>query len=79
MTWESDTDAALQRIESAQLEVHARLMALEHSHARLVDLFEKLWEGFQLFKDSPMLRMLAGGIGKRGKDDSSGTQRITSG
>lgn len=64
MDWEDSVDKKLERIESAQLEVHARLMAVENSNSKIVELFEKLWDGFSQFKDSPMLRMFAGGIAK---------------
>lgn len=67
MDWEESVDQKLERIESAQLETHARLMAIENSNGKIMDLFEKLWEGFSQFKDSPMLRMLAGGMAKSSK------------
>lgn len=73
MDWEETVDQKLERIESAQLETHARLMALEHNTSEMRALFEKLWEGFSQFKDSPMLRMLAGGISKsKPKQELSG-------
>jgi len=62
--WEDSVDNRLERIEMAQLETHARLMAIENSNGKIVELFEKLWDGFSQFKDSPMLRMFAGGIAK---------------
>lgn len=64
MDWEETVDQKLERIEAAQLETTARLMAVENSNNRIVELFEKLWDGFSQFKDSPMLRMFAGGIAK---------------
>lgn len=68
MDWEDSVDKKLERIELAQMETHARLMALENSNNRIVELFEKLWDGFSQFKDSPMLRMFAGGIAKKKTD-----------
>jgi hypothetical protein len=67
MEWEDSVDQKLERIESAQLETHARLMAIENSNGKIMELFEKLWEGFSQFKDSPMLRMFAGGMSKSSK------------
>ena len=64
MDWEDSVDKKFEQILSAQLETHARLMAIENSNGKIMDLFEKLWEGFSQFKDSPMLRMFAGGIAK---------------
>jgi len=73
MDWEETVDQKLARIESAQLEVHARLMAVENSNSKIVELFEKLWDGFSQFKDSPMLRMFAGGIAnKKPKQELNG-------
>jgi hypothetical protein len=49
-------------------------MAVENSNGRIVELFEKLWDGFSQFKDSPMLRMFAGGIaGKKKSVDTNPT------
>lgn len=73
MDWEETVDQKLERIEAAQLEVHARLMAVENSNSKIVELFEKLWEGFSQFKDSPMLRMFAGGIAKKKGIDTNTT------
>lgn len=70
MDWEETVDQKLERIEAAQLEVHARLMAVENSNSKIVELFEKLWDGFSQFKDSPMLRMFAGGMVKK-RDSTS--------
>lgn len=64
MDWEESTDKRLDSIIERLDDVDARLMAVDNSNGRIVELFEKLWEGFSQFKDSPMLRMLAGGISK---------------